>query len=108
MTVKSNWRVIEPAAVHSGLPVKRGRKLTGTLWIHALGFRVPELYAGRDCHPPTFYVEQLLRGDRNHYSESSRCRSQSVAIALCPHPLICVAITHQNLTKRTVGVEASD
>ena len=56
--MKSNWRFNEPAAVHSALPVRKGRKLAGTLWIHASGFRVPELYAGRDCHPRTFYEEQ--------------------------------------------------
>jgi hypothetical protein len=56
--MKSNWRFNEPSAVHSALPVRKGRKLAGTLWIHASGFRVPELYAGRECHPHTFYEGQ--------------------------------------------------
>jgi len=49
--MKDNWRFNEPAAVHSAIPVRRGRKLAATLWIHASGFRVPELYAGLDCNP---------------------------------------------------------
>jgi hypothetical protein len=55
--MKPHWRFNEPAAVHSALPVRKGRKLAGTLWIHASGFRVPELYAGRACHPRYFYEE---------------------------------------------------
>lgn len=59
--MQPNWRFSDPAAVHSALPVRRGRKLAGTLWIHASGFRVPELYAGRACHPRTFYESQENR-----------------------------------------------
>ena len=49
--MKDHWRFNEPAAVHSAIRVRKGRKLAGTLWIHASGFRIPELYAGRDCNP---------------------------------------------------------
>lgn len=53
--MQSGWRYSDPAAVHSALPVRKGRKLAGTLWIHASGFRIPELYAGPDCN----IIEQL-------------------------------------------------
>ena len=56
--MKDDWEFSEHSAVHSALPVRKGRKLAGTLWIHASGFRVPELYAGRDCNPRYFYQEQ--------------------------------------------------
>jgi hypothetical protein len=56
--MKPDWRFNDPTAVHSAMPVRKGRKLAGTLWIHASGFRIPELYAGRDCHPRYFYEEQ--------------------------------------------------
>jgi prolyl 4-hydroxylase len=59
--MKPEWRFSDPAAVHSAMPVRKGRKLAGTLWIHASGFRVPELYAGKDCHPRTFYEEQYRK-----------------------------------------------
>jgi hypothetical protein len=49
--LKDDWRFSEPSAVHSALPVRKGRKVAGTLWIHASGFRIPELYAGQDCNP---------------------------------------------------------
>ena len=49
--MKDDWRFNEPAAIHSAIPVRKGRKLAATLWIHASGFRVPELYAGLDCNP---------------------------------------------------------
>jgi prolyl 4-hydroxylase len=49
--MKDDWRSNEPAGVHSAQPVQKGEKLAATLWIHASGFRIPELYAGRDCHP---------------------------------------------------------
>ena len=48
--MKDEWRVAKPAAVHAAAPVRKGRKYSGTIWIHASGFRVPELYAGRECH----------------------------------------------------------
>lgn len=49
--MQDDFRKSDSTAVHSALPVRRGRKLAGTLWIHASGFRIPELYAGRDCNP---------------------------------------------------------
>lgn len=48
--MKDDWRTAEPAAVHSALPVRRGVKWAATIWVHASGFRIPELYAGRACH----------------------------------------------------------
>jgi len=48
--MKDDWRVSEPAAVHSAIPVRKGQKIAATLWIHSSGFRIPELYAGRQCH----------------------------------------------------------
>jgi hypothetical protein len=56
--MKSNWRFSEHSAVHSAIPVRKGRKLAGTLWIHASGFRVPELYAGKNCNARWFYYNQ--------------------------------------------------
>jgi hypothetical protein len=56
--MKDDWSFSETSAVHSAVPVRKGRKLAGTLWIHASGFRVPELYSGRDCNPRYFYQEQ--------------------------------------------------
>ncbi|CAJ1932067.1 unnamed protein product [Cylindrotheca closterium] len=56
--MKDDWSFSEHSAVHSALPVRRGRKLAGTLWIHASGFRVPELYAGIECNPRYFYQQQ--------------------------------------------------
>lgn len=49
--MKDEWRRAEPAAAHTALPVRRGVKWAATLWVHAAGFRIPELYAGRACHP---------------------------------------------------------
>lgn len=49
--MKDDWQLSETAAVHSAAQVRRGRKLAGTFWIHASGFRIPELYAGQDCNP---------------------------------------------------------
>uniref|UniRef100_A0A6U6CDW6 Fe2OG dioxygenase domain-containing protein n=1 Tax=Odontella aurita TaxID=265563 RepID=A0A6U6CDW6_9STRA len=49
--MKDDWRSNEPAAMHAALPVRRGRKFAGTLWVHASGFRVPELYSGIECNP---------------------------------------------------------
>ena len=56
--MKENWRFSEQAAVHSAMPVRKGRKLAGTIWIHASGFRIPELYAGKDCNPRYQYFLQ--------------------------------------------------
>ena len=48
--MQDNWRKSDHTAVHTAAPVRKGRKIAGTIWIHASGFRIPELYAGRDCH----------------------------------------------------------
>lgn len=48
--MKEEWRHAQPAAAHTAMPVRRGVKWAATLWVHAAGFRIPELYAGRDCH----------------------------------------------------------
>ena len=47
--MKDDWRRQDVSAVHRSLPVVRGVKWATTLWIHASGFRIPELYAGRAC-----------------------------------------------------------
>uniref|UniRef100_A0A7S0Q056 Fe2OG dioxygenase domain-containing protein n=1 Tax=Coccolithus braarudii TaxID=221442 RepID=A0A7S0Q056_9EUKA len=47
--MQSNWRVAEPAAVHTALPVREGVKWAATIWVHASGFRIPEIYAGSEC-----------------------------------------------------------
>lgn len=49
--MQEDWRFSEPAAVHSAIKVRKGRKLAGTIWIHASGFRVPELYSAAECNP---------------------------------------------------------
>jgi hypothetical protein len=46
---KDDWRELNPASIHSAMPVLRGQKLAATLWVHNFGFRIPELYAGRAC-----------------------------------------------------------
>ncbi len=58
--MQSHWRFHDPTAIHSALPVRKGRKLAGTLWVHASGFRIPELYAGRACHPRYFYDKEQV------------------------------------------------
>jgi prolyl 4-hydroxylase len=60
--MKEDWRFHEPAAMHSALPVLEGRKLAGTLWIHASGFRIPELYAGRECNPRYYHYDTQEQG----------------------------------------------
>jgi len=50
--VQEDWRSFEPAAMHRAFPVRSGIKWASTLWIHAAGFRIPELYAGPACQPP--------------------------------------------------------
>jgi prolyl 4-hydroxylase len=47
--MQEDWRKAEPAAVHKAFPVRKGVKWAATLWVHAAGFRIPELYAGRQC-----------------------------------------------------------
>ena len=49
--MRDEWRTAEPAAVHRAFPVRRGVKWASTLWVHAAGFRIPELYAGLACAP---------------------------------------------------------
>ena len=47
--MQEDWRKAEPAAVHKAFPVRKGVKWAATLWVHAAGFRITELYAGRQC-----------------------------------------------------------
>ena len=57
--MKNNWRYSESSAVHSAVPVRKGRKYAGTIWVHVSGFRIPELYAGYDCNPRyQYYLQQ--------------------------------------------------
>ena len=55
--MKEDWHESEPASSHKAMPVTRGVKWAATLWVHAHGFRIPELYGGRECSvrgpPPT-------------------------------------------------------
>jgi len=48
--MKDEWHSAELAAAHTALPVRRGVKWAATIWVHAHGFRIPEIYAGRACH----------------------------------------------------------
>ena len=48
--MKDQWHESEPASSHKALPVRRGVKWAATLWVHAAGFRIPELHAGPTCH----------------------------------------------------------
>ena len=50
--MQDDWRAAAPAAVHRAFAVRKGIKWASTLWIHAQGFRIPELYAGSACQPP--------------------------------------------------------
>ena len=45
----SDWQLQEPAALHTALPVRAGVKWAASIFVHAAGFRVPEIYAGREC-----------------------------------------------------------
>ena len=47
--MKDSWQESEPASSHTALPVRVGIKWAATLWVHAHGFRIPELHAGREC-----------------------------------------------------------
>ena len=47
--MKEVWHESEPASSHTALPVRKGIKWAMTLWVHAAGFRIPELYSGVAC-----------------------------------------------------------
>jgi len=50
----NEWHMSEPASSHRALSVEQGTKWAATLWVHASGFRIPEMYAGPECsvRPP--------------------------------------------------------
>lgn len=47
--MQADWQESEPSSSHTALPVRKGIKWAATLWVHAAGFRVPEIHAGPTC-----------------------------------------------------------
>jgi hypothetical protein len=47
--MQEDWHQSEPASSHKAMPVRKGVKWAATLWVHAHGFRIPEMYGGREC-----------------------------------------------------------
>ena len=47
--MQDDWHESEAASSHMALPVRQGIKWAATLWVHAHGFRIPEIYSGATC-----------------------------------------------------------